>query len=170
VGFSEDNALLITVITSVINIATTLVAIATIDRLGRKPLLLIGSAGMAVCPRDRFGTAPESPSGNPDLGSVAGPVALAAANLFVVFFGMSWGPVVRVVLGEMFPNRIRAIALSVAAAVQWVANFVVSTTFPPLKDAGLGWPTASTRPRRPCRSCSCGSSCARRKGRELEEM
>jgi MFS transporter, SP family, sugar:H+ symporter len=84
-----------------------------------------------------FGTAPMS-GGEPDLGSVTGPIALVAANLFVVFFGMSWGPVVWVLLGEMFPNRIRAIALSVAAAVQWVTNFVVSTTFPPLKDAGLG--------------------------------
>jgi MFS transporter, SP family, sugar:H+ symporter len=84
-----------------------------------------------------FGTAP-STGGEPDLGSVTGPLALVAANLFVVFFGMSWGPVVWVLLGETFPNQIRAIALSVAAAVQWVANFVVSTTFPPLKDAGLG--------------------------------
>jgi MFS transporter, SP family, sugar:H+ symporter len=51
---------------------------------------------------------------------------------------MSWGPVVWVLPGEMIPNRIRAIALSVAAAVQWIANFVVSTSFPPLKDARLG--------------------------------
>jgi SP family sugar:H+ symporter-like MFS transporter len=141
VGFSEGDALLITVITSVVNIATTLVAIATIDRWGRKPLLLTGSAGMAaslLALSIVFGTAPTGSGGEPDLGSVAGPVALLAANLFVVFFGMSWGPVVWVLLGEMFPNRIRAIALSVAAAVQWVANFAVSTTFPPLKDAGLG--------------------------------
>ena len=57
---------------------------------------------------------------------------------FVVFFGISWGPVVWVLLGEMFPNRIRAIALSVAAAAQWIANFVVSTSFPPLAAKGLG--------------------------------
>jgi hypothetical protein len=58
--------------------------------------------------------------------------------VFVFFFGFSWGPVVWVLLGEMFPNRIRAIALSVAAAAQWVANFLVSTTFPPLAAHGLG--------------------------------
>jgi hypothetical protein len=63
---------------------------------------------------------------------------LIAANLYVVFFGFSWGPVVWVLLGEMFPNSIRAIAISVAAAAQWVANFAVSTTFPPLQHLGLG--------------------------------
>ncbi|MCU0254232.1 MAG: sugar porter family MFS transporter [Acidobacteria bacterium] len=142
VGFSESDALLITVITSVINVLTTIVAIATVDRLGRKPLLLIGSVGMTVSLGVMalvFGVAGETVAGEPDLGSVGGPVALVAANLFVIFFGMSWGPVVWVLLGEMFPNRIRAIALSVAVAVQWVTNFLVSTTFPPLSDAGLGF-------------------------------
>jgi MFS transporter, SP family, sugar:H+ symporter len=141
VGFSDSDALLITVITSIINIGTTFVAIASVDRFGRKPLLLIGAAGMAVTLGALaviFGTAPTGANGDPDLGGLAGVAALLSANLFVVFFGMSWGPVVWVLLGEMFPNRIRAIALSVAAAAQWVANFAVSTTFPPLKDAGLG--------------------------------
>jgi MFS transporter, SP family, sugar:H+ symporter len=63
---------------------------------------------------------------------------LISANVFVFFFGMSWGPVVWVLLGETFPNRIRAAALSVAAAAQWIANWVISTSFPVLKDAGLG--------------------------------
>jgi MFS transporter, SP family, sugar:H+ symporter len=141
VGFSESDALLITVITSVTNIATTFVAIASVDRVGRRPLLLVGAAGMAVTLgllAVLFGTADTDAAGEPELSGLAGPVALVAANLFVVFFGMSWGPVVWVLLGEMFPNRIRAIALSVAAAAQWMANFAVSTTFPPLKDAGLG--------------------------------
>jgi SP family sugar:H+ symporter-like MFS transporter len=141
VGFSESDSLLITVITSVINVLTTIVAIATVDRVGRKPLLLIGSVGMTVALGLMalvFGVSGTGPDGSPDLGSVGGPVALVAANLFVIFFGMSWGPVVWVLLGEMFPNRIRAIALSVAVAVQWVTNFLVSTTFPPLSDVGLG--------------------------------
>jgi MFS transporter, SP family, sugar:H+ symporter len=141
VGFSESNALLIKVITSVTNILTTLVAIATIDRFGRKPLLLVGSIGMAVslgALAALFATAPTHASGDPELGDVAGPAALVAANAFVLFFGMSWGPVVWVLLGEMFPNRIRAIALSVAAAANWLPNFAVSTTFPPLQDVGLG--------------------------------
>jgi MFS transporter, SP family, sugar:H+ symporter len=61
------------------------------------------------------------------------------ANVYVFCFGFSWGPVVWVLLGEMFNNRIRTSALSVAAAAQWVANFVVSTTFPPLLQYfGLG--------------------------------
>jgi len=140
VGFSESDSLKITVITSVTNIATTLVAIALVDRVGRKPLLLTGSVGMTVTLgllAYLFGTAGLDAHGQPVLAGGAGPLALVAANLYVVFFGMSWGPVVWVLLGEMFPNRIRAIALSVAAAAQWIANFLVSTTFPPLKDVSL---------------------------------
>jgi SP family sugar:H+ symporter-like MFS transporter len=141
VGFTESNALLITVITSIVNVLTTLIAIATIDRLGRKPLLLIGSAGMTATLGVLallFGTAPLNPEGQPVLSGAAGPTALVAANLYVVAFGMSWGPVVWVLLGEKFPNRIRAAALGVAAAAQWIANWVISTSFPPLADVGLG--------------------------------
>ncbi len=127
VGFSVQNSLLITVITSMTNIA--------------KPLLLAGSAGMAITLgvlAFLFGTAPLV-GGQPHLGSITGPIALVAANLYVVAFGFSWGPVVWVLLGEMFPNRIRAIAVSVAAAAQWLANFAVSTSFPPLQHLGLGF-------------------------------
>jgi SP family sugar:H+ symporter-like MFS transporter len=95
-----------------------------------------------------FGTAPlvevaattscAAPCLQPSLTGTSADIALVAANLFVVFFGFSWGPVVWVLLGEMFPNRIRAIALSVAAAAQWLANFVVSTTFPALAASSLG--------------------------------
>jgi len=140
VGFSTSDSLLISVITSVVNIVSTLIAISTIDRFGRKPLLLIGSVGMTVSLGVMaliFGTAPIK-HGEPSLGGAAGPIALVAANLFVVFFAMSWGPVVWVLLGEKFPNRIRAAALSVAAAAQWVANWAISTSFPSLKNAGLG--------------------------------
>jgi sugar porter (SP) family MFS transporter len=141
VGFSESSSLAITVITSVINILTTFIAISLIDHVGRRPLLLVGSAGMTVTLGTLaliFGTAPLNSAGQPILNGATGPIALVAANLFVVFFGFSWGPVVWVLLGEMFPNRIRAIALSVAAAAQWIANFIVSTTFPPLQSASLG--------------------------------
>ncbi len=61
-------------------------------------------------------------------------IALIAANLFVVAFGMSWGPVVWVLLGEMFPNRIRAAALGLAAAGQWAANWLITVTFPGLRE------------------------------------
>jgi sugar porter (SP) family MFS transporter len=139
VGFSENDALLISTITSVTNIVTTLVGIALIDRIGRRKLLLIGAVGMtvtlatlAIC----FATA--NGSGNSlSLGPLAGRVALIAANLYVFAFGMSWGPAVWVLLGEMFNNRIRATALAVAAAAQWIANWLVSTTFPVLANVGL---------------------------------
>jgi SP family sugar:H+ symporter-like MFS transporter len=140
VGFSENDSFVITVITSVVNIATTLIAIASVDRFGRRPLLLIGSVGMAVTLGTLtviFGTAPLNDAGAPVLSGVTGPIALVAANLFVVAFGMSWGPVVWVLLGEAFPNRIRAAALAFAAGGQWVANWLITVTFPPLSDVSL---------------------------------
>jgi len=144
VGFEESDALLTSVITSVVNIVTTVVAIMLIDKIGRKPLLLIGSVGMTLTLGTMayvFGTAPTEMVGTsvqPVLTDAGGVVAVLAANLYVVFFGMSWGPVVWVLLGEMFSNRIRAYAISVAAAAQWGANFAVSLTFPSLAKAGLG--------------------------------
>ncbi len=140
VGFSENDSFTITVITSITNIVVTLVAISTIDKVGRRALLLVGSAGMAVSLGTLaavFGLA-NVVNGEPVLGDNAGLTALLAANLFVVFFGVSWGPVVWVLLGEMFNNRIRAGALGLAAAAQWVSNFVISQTFPTLADISLG--------------------------------
>jgi len=142
VGFSEQSSLAITVITSITNILTTLIAIAFVDRLGRKPLLLAGSVGMVLTLgvlAYMFGTAPLDATGRPVLQGTGGLIALVAANLYVFCFGFSWGPVVWVLLGEMFPNRIRALAVSVAAAAQWIANFIVSATFPTLQNLGLGW-------------------------------
>jgi SP family sugar:H+ symporter-like MFS transporter len=135
VGFKESSSFVITVITAVVNILTTLIAIGLIDKIGRKPLLLIGSTGMALSLATMaiiFGTAPLV-DGKPHLGDVAGPVALIAANVFVISFGMSWGPVVWVLLGEMFPNRIRAAALGLAAAAQWAANWAITVSFPGLR-------------------------------------
>jgi MFS family permease len=137
VGFSADDAAIATVITSVINVATTLIAIALIDKIGRKPLLLIGSSGMAVTLITMsiiFANATLGADGKPSLPGASGMIALIAANLFVVAFGMSWGPVVWVLLGEMFPNRIRAAALGLAAAGQWAANWLITVTFPGLRD------------------------------------
>ena len=141
VGFSENDSLLITVITSVVNIVSTLVAIALIDRIGRRALLLFGSAGMAITLGVLavvFGNAPLDAQHQPFLDHGAGLVALWAANLFVVAFAVSWGPAVWVLLGELFPNHIRAAALSVAAAAQWVANWAITVTFPTLQHLGLG--------------------------------
>ncbi|MCP5364399.1 MAG: sugar porter family MFS transporter [Hyphomicrobiales bacterium] len=140
VGFTEESALIITVITGFTNIVTTLVAIACIDKFGRKPLLLFGSVGMLITLGIMawvFGTATFDAQGAPRLTESMGMLALIAANAYVFCFGFSWGPVMWVLLGEMFNNTIRAAALAVAGAVQWIANFLVSTTFPPMAD-GLG--------------------------------
>jgi MFS transporter, SP family, sugar:H+ symporter len=141
VGFSEHDALAVTVITSVTNIVTTLIAIATIDRFGRRPLLLAGSAGMALALGTMavlFSRAVVDPGGHLHLDGASAVGALIAANVFVFCFGFSWGPVVWVLLGEMFDNRIRAKALAVAAAAQWIANFLVTVSFPGLQALGLG--------------------------------
>ena len=141
VGFTEENALTQTVITSITNIAVTLVAIALIDHIGRRRLLMIGSAGMFFSLGTMAWVFSQAAvvDGEPVLQGASGPIALVAANLFVVFFGMSWGPGVWVLLGEMFNNRIRGLALGVAAAAQWLANFAISTTFPAMADLSLGF-------------------------------
>ena len=144
VGFKESDSFTISVATSVVNVAVTIVAIFLVDRIGRRPLLLLGSAGMALSLGVMsvvFATATKvmvDGQLTPELGPVAGPVALIAANLFVVFFGVSWGPLMWVLLGEMFPNRIRGAALAVAGAVQWIANWAVTVSFPSLSNFSLG--------------------------------
>ncbi len=141
VGFSESQAFETSLITTMVNVVFTIVAIALVDRVGRKPLLLVGSAGMVVTLATLtwvFGTAPVNADGQPVLSDGPDVVALVAFNLYVAFFAATWGPVVWVLLGEMFPNRIRAAALAVAASAQWVANFIVSTTFPGLAGISLG--------------------------------
>jgi SP family sugar:H+ symporter-like MFS transporter len=139
VGVTQADSLLISFSSSVINIVGTFIAIALVDRIGRKPLLLIGSAGMAIS----LGTAAwafsfaEMVEGEVRLASPYGPIALVAANTFVLFFALSWGVVVWVLLGEMFPNRIRAAALGVAAAAQWIANWAITVSFPALAEWNL---------------------------------
>ncbi len=141
-GFTENHALLINVISGAVSIAACVAAIAVIDRIGRKPMLLIGSVGMLVTlgvMAAVFGSAAADQSGNLSLASIAGPVALVAANLYVVFFNFSWGPVVWVMLGEMFPNQFRGSALAVSGISMWVSNFAITITFPMLLSGiGLG--------------------------------
>lgn len=144
VGFAEEDALTQSVITSVTNIVVTVVAIALIDKIGRRRLLMTGSIGMTVslavmAAMFSQATMVAGPDGElaPQLGDTQGLIALIAANGFVVFFGMSWGPTVWVLLGEMFNNRIRTTALGLAAAAQWLANFAVSTAFPPMAEFSL---------------------------------
>jgi SP family sugar:H+ symporter-like MFS transporter len=136
VGFEESQSFMISTITSITNVLVTFIAIALIDKVGRRPLLLTGSFGMAVT-LGVMALAFTQSTGTGDeltLDGSWGVIALIAANLFVVFFGATWGPLVWVLLGEMFPNRIRAAALGVAAAAQWIANFVITVSFPPLLD------------------------------------
>jgi sugar porter (SP) family MFS transporter len=136
VGFTEDQSFTTSVITSVINVAMTFVAILFVDRVGRRNLLMAGSIGMfvglvmaAVAFSQQIGS-----GDNVSLPSPWGVVALIGANLFVIFFASTWGPVMWVLLGEMFPNRMRAMALGIGTAANWIANFVISLLFPSLTE------------------------------------
>ncbi|WP_246150002.1 sugar porter family MFS transporter [Agromyces intestinalis] len=138
VGFDESDSFGISVFTSVTNVVVTVVAILLVDRVGRRPILIAGSAGMFVSlgvMAIAFAFASTDADGNVTLPGAWGPIALIAANLFVVAFGASWGPIVWVLLGEIFPSRIRGKALGVAASAQWIANFLITVSFPALS----GW-------------------------------
>ncbi|GAB2847646.1 sugar porter family MFS transporter [Actinocorallia aurea] len=130
VGVEESSSLLLSLFTSVINLIGTFVAISLVDRLGRRPLLLTGSAGMAVALAVTAFSFAHASDGVLPFGW--GLTALVGASVFVLFFALSWGAIVWVLLGEMFPLRIRAAAMGVATAVQWLANWLVTLTFPSL--------------------------------------
>lgn len=140
-GFSESQSLMINIVSGVVSIAACLLTIAVIDKIGRKPILLIGSAGMAVtlfAMVYAFSHGSLDASGNLVLSRELGSVAVVAANLYVIFFNFSWGPVMWVMLGEMFPNQIRGSALAVCGFVQWFSNFLISFSFPVMaKNLGL---------------------------------
>jgi len=140
-GFTENDALLINVISGSVSIIACIVATVLIDRIGRKPLLLIGSIGMTATLGTLavvFGTALMK-NGTLELTGNTGPIALIAANLYVVFFNLSWGPVMWVMLGEMFPNQLRGSGLAVSGLAQWTSNFGITMTFPLLLTSiGLG--------------------------------
>jgi sugar porter (SP) family MFS transporter len=140
VGFSESDALLINVLSGALSIGACLVTVLLIDRIGRKPLLWIGSVGMAVslaAMTFAFASASLDAGGKLVLSDSMGTLALIAANVYVIFFNASWGPVMWVMLGEMFPNQIRGSGLAVAGAAQWTSNFAITVTFPILL-AGIG--------------------------------
>jgi len=139
-GFTENDSLLINILSGAVSIAACFVTIAVIDRIGRKPLLLIGSAGMAaslLVMVYAFSQGGLDAAGNLVLSPALGTVAVVAANLYVIFFNVSWGPVMWVMLAEMFPNQIRGSALAVAGFFQWFANYLIAQTFP-LMAAGIG--------------------------------
>lgn len=132
-GFSESDALMINIISGTVNIVSTIVAISLIDKIGRKPLLLFGSIGMTLTLGILaliFSMADIDAHGNLNLTYTSGMLALITANFYVFCFGISWGPVVWVLLGEMFSNKIRGSAIAVAAGAQWLANFMITMSFP----------------------------------------
>ncbi|PXW32629.1 UNVERIFIED_CONTAM: sugar porter (SP) family MFS transporter [Williamsia faeni] len=142
VGFSESESFRTSVITALINVVMTFAAILFVDRIGRRKLLLIGSVGMfiglllaCIAFTQQVGSGDDI-----TLPDDWGVVALIGANLFVVAFAATWGPVMWVMLGEMFPNRIRGVALGICTAVNWLANFTISLLFPELNSVlGLAW-------------------------------
>ncbi|MFT5676112.1 MAG: SP family sugar:H+ symporter-like MFS transporter [Paraglaciecola sp.] len=131
-GFSEGDALMINVLSGAVSIAAVFITMFLIDKIGRKPFLLIGSVGMSITLATMvfvFANSAVDAGGNLSLGD-QGIVALVAANAYVFFFNLSWGPVMWVMLGEMFPNQIRGSGLAIAGFAQWTANFLITWSFP----------------------------------------
>ncbi len=141
-GFTEADALLTNVISGSVNVLFTFLAIALVDRVGRKPLLMVGGLGQAVTLGALaliFAYGAKDASGGLELTGKSGIFALLTANLYIAFFATTWGPVMWVMLGEMFPNRFRGAALAVAGLVQWASNFLITISFPILLSSiGLG--------------------------------
>ncbi|MFC9792605.1 sugar porter family MFS transporter [Streptomyces sp. NPDC057695] len=136
VGIDPSSSFFYSFTTSIINIIGTVIAMVLVDRVGRKPLALVGSIGMAIALAfEAWAFSADLVDGK--LPETQGVVALVAAHVFVLFFALSWGVVVWVFLGEMFPNRIRAAALGVAASAQWIANWAITASFPSLADWNL---------------------------------
>ncbi|MEJ8653063.1 sugar porter family MFS transporter [Streptomyces sp. MS1.AVA.3] len=136
VGIDPSASFFYSFTTSIINIIGTVIAMVFVDKIGRRPLALIGSAGMAVSlALEAWAFSAKTAAGT--LPPTEGTVALIAAHVFVLFFALSWGVVVWVFLGEMFPNKIRAAALGVAACAQWIANWAITASFPSLSDWNL---------------------------------
>lgn len=147
VGFSQSQSFLVTLITSIVKLVAVLTGIALIDRVGRKKLLVWGGILMSISLSAMaliFTLAPKVPSAGgylqPDLSNnrALGVVCIIVANLFVFGFASTWGPIFSVLMGEMFPNRIRGAAMSVASGADFVFNYVVVTTFPMLLTISLG--------------------------------
>jgi len=124
-----SNNMLFTVIMGVINISFTLVAVFTVEKLGRKPLLITGSLGMAV---GALGVALSNVMTLPAF------IAPLSIMVYSACFMFSWGPICWVYISELFPNTIRSQATALAVAFQWIFNFIVSSTFVPMYNMRLG--------------------------------
>jgi MFS transporter, SP family, xylose:H+ symportor len=131
-GASTDSSLLQTIIVGTVNLLFTVVAILTVDKFGRKPLMIIGSIGMAISMFALGSTFFFGQNGG-ELTKAQGFTALVFMLTYTASFALSWGPVCWVLLSEIFPNSIRG-AMSIAVAAQWIANWVVSLSFPMMND------------------------------------
>lgn len=125
IASGTDSALLMTIIVGIVNFMFTIIAVKTVDKYGRKPLMVIGALGMAVAMLSL---------GFVFYAGASGFLALFCMMLYVASFALSWGPVAWVLLSEIFPNKIRGRALAVAVAAQWISNYLVSLTFPMMND------------------------------------
>jgi SP family xylose:H+ symportor-like MFS transporter len=125
-GVGTDTSMLQTVVMGLVNVIFTVLAILTVDKWGRKPLLVTGSIGMAV---GMIALAVMSSLG------IIGIWTLVFIIIFTASFMMSWGPICWVLIAEIFPNMIRGKAVAIAVAAQWMANFLISSTYPPMMEA-----------------------------------
>ena len=124
-GAAKDASMMQTVIMGLVNVIFTVVAILTVDKWGRKPLLITGSAGMAVGMFSIAGLA---------YFDIIGISTLVFIIIYTASFMMSWGPITWVLIAEIFPNKIRGRAVALAVAAQWAANYLISSTYPPMME------------------------------------
>jgi SP family xylose:H+ symportor-like MFS transporter len=128
-GAAKDASMLQTIIMGLVNVVFTVVAIMTVDKWGRKPLLITGSIGMAV---GMFAISALS------FNNVIGISTLVFIIIYTASFMMSWGPICWVLISEIFPNKIRGQAVAVAVAFQWFANYLISSTYPAMMEFSGG--------------------------------
>jgi SP family xylose:H+ symportor-like MFS transporter len=128
-GAAKDASMLQTVVMGLVNVIFTVIAIVTVDKYGRKPLLMIGSIGMAI--------------GMFAIGALAFMKVIGISTLIFIIiytasFMMSWGPICWVLISEIFPNKIRGRAIAIAVASQWAANYLISSTYPAMMEFSGG--------------------------------
>jgi MFS transporter, SP family, xylose:H+ symportor len=129
-GAAKDASLMQTVIMGLVNVIFTVVAIFTVDKWGRKPLLIVGSAGMAI---GMFAISALA------FMQIIGVGTLVFIIIYTASFMMSWGPITWVLISEIFPNKIRGKAVAVAVAAQWAANYFISSTYPAMMEFSGGF-------------------------------
>ncbi|MDL2255112.1 D-xylose transporter XylE [Parabacteroides sp. OttesenSCG-928-K15] len=128
-GAAKDASMLQTIVMGLVNVIFTVVAILTVDKVGRKPLLIIGSIGMAIGMFAISGLA---------FMNIIGISTLVFIIIYTASFMMSWGPICWVLIAEIFPNKIRGQAVAIAVAAQWAANYFISSTYPAMMEFSGG--------------------------------